>query len=541
MPVIRISDFGKAGLNTDVEPTLLQQGEWNILDNIDLESGDIRSAWGDTTVSGTCPIVPRYTFVYEGETGTFLIVSDGAVVYAFNGQIWRDISPVDSPVVSRSWDDMLTTWNGDTTQWDEQPGSAPAITGGYVTFTVFLGTLVINFSDGTPAYWPDVADRMEVLPGWPAAWRAESIIAYQNFLVAIGLDNGATAGAKYTVAWSNAAAEGEIPQDWDPAVTGSLAGLLQLRDTDGYLVVAKVLRDDLVLYKNDSIYRMFYTGNEFIFDIERVISDRGCDSVDGVGALGDVHFFADRGDIRVFNGQETQSIAISRIKEALSSAISNENRDKTIVVAYPERDEVWVAVVPAGSTTADVVLVYNKIYDAWSLKRYPGTLSMTLGPFSVTTQSSGLTWDEYQIPWNSAEDTWNQSAYEPSEDGMIFGASPNILYRADKTNSDREGNAKVCKAERSGFLVADIPQSVTVQAVYPEMEGNATVQIQLGAQWFPGDNIRWTLPQSFTPGYSRRLKTRITGQPCAFRITSNVTDGWRLGALSLQVVEARGR
>lgn len=539
MPLVRIADFGKAALNTDVQPTLLEQGEWTTLDNIDLESGDIRSAWGDTLITSSAPILPKYTFVYAGTGGTFLIISDGTRIYAFDGETWDNVTPLDAEAPTNRWDDYIGVgWDSSTNEWDNDPTGQPAETGGVVTFTVFLGTLVVNFSGGTPAYWPDVTQRMTPLPGWPAGWRTEQIIAYRNFLFAIGLnDNGITEGPKYTFGWSDAAAEGTIPDEWQ-ATAENQAGLLQLRDTQGYITLATPLRDDLVIYKNDSIYRVFYTGGELIFGVERVVSDHGCDSRVGVSGLANVHFFADRGDIRVFDGQGTKSVAISRIKERLAEGISNEFRDQTIVVAYPERDEVWVAVVPAGSSTADTVLVYSTVYDAWTTKRYSQTVSMVLGPFSASSVSVGGEWDDYIASWDSTEENWNQSAYEPSEDGMIFGSSGFDLYRADKTNTTKGGFAKQCIAERSGFVLPDIGQRVTVRGIIPEMEGSGTVQIQIGAQWHPGDNIRWTDPQSFTPGVSRKLNVRITGQPVAFRIKSAVTAGWRLGALSFNLVQA---
>lgn len=536
----RISGFGTSALNTDAQATMLQQGEWNVMHNIDLESGDIRSAWGDTLISANCPITPLYTFVYEATAGTYLIVSNGDLVYTYDNSTWTDITPIDGPVTPNEWDtDDGVVWDDDTTVWDQNPGGAPAETGGVVTFTVFLGILVIGFSEGTPAYWPETSTRMVALPGWPTGWHAQQIISYRNFLFAIGLNDTTTAGPKYTVGWSDAAGEGQVPGEWTPT-SENFAGLLQLRDTDGYLVVARILRDDLIIYKNDTIYRLYFTGDEFVFGVERVVSDRGCDSINGVTGLGDVHFFADRGDIRLFDGQQTKSVAIARIKERLSSAISNESRDRTIVVAYPERDEVWVAVVPAGSTTADIVLVYSTVFSAWTAKRYPDTISMILGPYSTTSIDLDDAWDEYTGTWDDSEDTWDRSAYEPSEDGIIFGAGSE-LYRADKTHTDRNGLAKTCIAERSGFVIPDIGHRVTLRAVYPEMEGPGTVQIQIGAQWHAGGGIRWTTPQSFTPGYSKKLNVRMTGQPVAFRVKSSVTNGWRLGAMSFDVVEAGRR
>ena len=51
MPLVRVDQFGRLGLETDPQPTLLRPGSWDLLENIDIESGDIRSAWGETPLA----------------------------------------------------------------------------------------------------------------------------------------------------------------------------------------------------------------------------------------------------------------------------------------------------------------------------------------------------------------------------------------------------------------------------------------------------------------------------------------------------------
>lgn len=544
MPLLRINGFGEGGLNTDREATLLQPGEWSRLDNIDIESGDLRSAWGDSLISADLPCEPRYLYVFIGSSGTWLIVSDGSRIYALDGTTTINITPTDTPQVDTQWDDVVTPWNNLALTWDDsyQPGGDPIPFSGEVTFSTFLGTLVVCTSEGVPCYWEGGGGRLQLLPGWDLNWRAASIHSYTSHLVVLGFDDGAVSGPQFRIAWSDAAAEGTLPQSWTPTPE-NLAGSVQLRDTDGYLVTALQLRNDLILYKQDSIYRMFLRGDEFVMGFERVISDHGCDSVRGVSAIGDVHFFVDRGDVRAFNGQTTQSVASVKIREALTATVSDEFRDQTIVVAYPEREQVWVAVVPAGSTTADIVLVYDLLHQAWSVKRYPGTVAMILGPFAATVFIPGsLTWDQAVREWDTVDEAWNTNAYSPSEDGIIFGKMGATAYRADKTNTDYLGNAKACVAERRGFLFADLDQNVTVRRVFPEMEGGP-VQIEIGTVYHVGGPIQWSPQQTFTPGQQRKLNVRLTGQPAAFRIRSQQADGWRLGGLSFEVVPAsrRGR
>ena len=125
---------------------------------------------------------------------------------------------------------------------------------------------------------------------------------------------------------------------------------------------------------------------------------------------------------------------------------------------------------------------------------------------------------------------------------MLFGQPLRLLYLGDKSNTDASGNPKACIAERTGMVVEDLQQQVTVRAVYPELLGDATVQISIGCLWQVNDpNIRWTDPQPFTPGVDKRINVRITGIPTAVRITSEVDGSWRLGALSYLFTPAGSR
>jgi hypothetical protein len=576
MPLVRISDFGKLALALDPQSTLLEPGQWSKLLNIDLLAGDIRSALGDTMLFDQPPVKPIYTYAFEGILSTYLVISDGTQVYVFRNEEWVELTTVGTAPSEFKWDDSNETWDTAASYWDAytEGGDPGALVQGRVTYTVFLGTLIVSSTEGVPLYWPDETGKLELLPSWDPSWRCFEIHAFTNHLVALGFDDQLVSGAKFRVAWSDAAAEGEIPQAWK-STSENLAGSVQLRDTDKYLVTAELFGDDLAIYKKDSIYRMFLRGDEFIMGFDRVIVDHGCDSPDGVTALQGMHFFADSGDIRVFDGQTTKSIADLAVRSSLAAGISDQFRDATKVVAWPYRSEIWIGVVPAGSDHVDAVLIYNLIHGgSWVTKNYPNTISMIVGSFAATSVTDTQIWDEGNDIWDNAEERWNLSVFEPAESGLIIGrrqeyvpleslpqailcqdfstaslkfVQPGVfadggeIYRVDVTNTDPDGNAKYCVAERSGFVISDLEQNVTIKAVYLEMEGTATVDVEIGAQWHAGDTIRWTLPQPFTPGIDKRINVRITGAPCALRISSREDAWWRLGAVSFLLTEASRR
>lgn len=502
MPLSRVTGFGNAGLKADPQPSMIEPGAWSTLENIDIENGDIRSAWGEAELpGGVSPVDPKYTFSYTSKGVTSILVSDGLAVWSYDDSgtsgvfVWRDIAAA---------------------------AQAAGRTGGVVSFTIFLGIVVINFSEGRPAQW-DAPEMTEVtfLPGWEDAWHCIQIIAYKNFLFAVGMYSEPIAlpyfpeNGDYVLAWSDAAVTGELPSSWR-STPENLAGSLQLADTNGVLVRAEILKDDLIVYKDDSIYRGFYTGDEFIFSFERAINDRGCDSYRGVAALSGVHFFCDRDDIRVFDGQGTQSIVNDRVRSLMAQSLSVSLVESTVqIVAWPGRDEVYISIPTENDDTTDLILVYHVDIDAWTFRDLPTEVqSMCLLEATGAADITGL-----------------------REDTMIYGQpsqgfDDGRIYIADRSNTTFTNAPKLCVAERTGMILTDLEQSVTMRAVYPEIRGDAAVSISIGCQWAANGDVRWTTPQVFRPGIDKRVNTRITGIPTAFRITSEVDGDWSLGALS---------
>jgi hypothetical protein len=316
---------------------------------------------------------------------------------------------------------------------------------------------------------------------------------------------------------------------------------------------------------------MFLRGDEFVMGFERQITNHGCDSPDGVAVLRNSHFFADSGDIRVFDGQTTESVTAFVVRNSLAIGISDEFRDRTIVVSWPQRDEIWVAAVSAGADTADVVLVFSAIHGGWTTKNYPGTYSMVVGPYAATAETESQIWDDAETSWDDTDQRWNFSPLNPVEDGVIFGLKTTELnvvvwgsgiawgdgslwaeegtevwrggsiVRVGLGNTKANDEPKYCVAERTGFVMTDLQQNVTLKAVYPEMEGDGPVQLQVGAQRHAGDAVRWTQPQDFRPGYDKKINTRITGMPTALRVSSHADSFWRLGAVSFETTEASRR
>ncbi len=77
----RYAGLGSVGLNTDVQPSILDGAAWTVLDNVVCEDGSVRSAYGEFR-RHELPSKPTYFTVHRKLSGAWHIVtSDGSTVW----------------------------------------------------------------------------------------------------------------------------------------------------------------------------------------------------------------------------------------------------------------------------------------------------------------------------------------------------------------------------------------------------------------------------------------------------------------------------
>jgi hypothetical protein len=185
----RYAGLGSVGLNTDVQPSLLDEAAWTVLDNVACEDGSLRSTYGELR-KYELPVRPKYYATLRAPTNEwFMVVSDGSQVWAapLETGLYANITPTTGP-------------------WPT----------GYVSFANLNSMVVVN-SDKAGAFYLDYAlGKLVPLPGWDPAWRCREMVAFRYYLVALGMiETKGTLGTEMLTpaGWT-------VPSDWDQVSAG---------------------------------------------------------------------------------------------------------------------------------------------------------------------------------------------------------------------------------------------------------------------------------------------------------------------------------
>lgn len=155
--------------------------------------------------------------------------------------------------------------------------------------------------------------------------------------------------------------------DWTPALaTQSATG--RLVSTPGAITALKAFGDQLVAYKDRSMYLGRYVGSPAVWEWDLIPGDVGCVGVDAVTDLGGLgHLFVGRSDILLFDGTRPVSVAEGKVRQWFYNQISQEYLFKTVVVHDKQNGVVWIFYPSTNSTVCDKALVYHLGTGRWGI------------------------------------------------------------------------------------------------------------------------------------------------------------------------------
>ena len=515
---IRFEKLGSVGLNTDIAPTLLPPEVWTSLYNVSTEDGSIRSAFGERKLFDT--IKPKYHFSFVDNSVQKLIISDGTAVRAY-------------------------TMDGGHTNITPTPGLSSDV----VSFTTLNGLLVVNTELSGPYYWAGGASVLLTLPGWGATWRCKQLIGFHNALIALNMTESGT-NYPHKLRWSNSADPGALPTTWTPAPEND-AGDAIIGDTAGFIMSGALLRDMLVIVKEDALYSMRYIGGNFVFQLERMSGGIGTRVLKGVAISNTTLAIFTVSDLLLFDGQNTTSIVEAKIRRGITASVSEESWQESELFAFPIGSQLVLGLVAAGRTRMNSALIFNTDDGTWSHRAVHNGYGF--GQIRVDQQNP-LTWDAIaSVGWISGDTWdsqigagWNKGVYNPSTDDAIVYQSNDAndswwvsLITAFDGSSD--GTAKSCQATRTGIPIGGADKLVMVTRVWPEFLANIPTQVWVGGQMTSDGEVSWVGPFTSTPGQTFSVTPRLTCRFLSVRIESNGIGRWRLPAITVDYEPAGER
>lgn len=449
--------------------------------------------------SGHLPNDPYQLLNLRLNTFNWWLSFGPANIYAIETSNFYDISPAGLVAVTNPWEWSCTLLNG-----------IPVFTNGK--------NLLLSW-DGI------AADDAVVVPDWPAATVCRGVVAFRFHLFAFGID-GPGGQFDNQVKWSDAAEPGTLPQFWTPAANNQ-AGDTILADTPGACMIGVPLNQQLLMYKQTSLYSIEYAGQppDNIFSSRCILRTLGALSPHSVLDRGTQHLVVGDSDVVLTDGINTQSIADNRIKRFLANSISEANALNTFVVRDANAKETWVCVPESGNQFCSIAHIWDEARDTWVTRDLAQVRCAASG--FVTDTAVSDTWDLDAGTWDTDASTWNQGSVAAIEH-IVVGQS--LTAYIEDTPDAVAVTATINKLD----LVFDDDEAIKVVHTI-QVNGNnivaAGLQIRLGARDSTNDPIAWG---SFVNIASGPFDYETTGRFISWEIQSTGTIEWTVDRVILE-------
>jgi hypothetical protein len=383
------------GLNNTASRREIGRSQASVLENWDITfQGRLQSRLGLTQLGGTLSNAPKSGGFYKRANGSnYILLNEGTDVRYLNSTTWTDIGNISS-AQRMSYANVLPS-----------------------------DRIYFSSEDNGLSFW-DGGAAITAVSSVPAG---NVILWYQNHLFHV--NNVNVAGTKYSnrVYWSDFGA---------PSTYTTASSYINLPG-EGRAVTMNVLGDTLVIFKDNSY--MFLSGygssswaiSASATSIENTDSSIGCVAPRGTVRVGanELWFIDNQGNIRRLT-QADYGFSSTVMSDNIKDTISGLDKGKLdLAVAWYDNDKVYFAVTKSGSSTNNLVLVYDRTaasrtndeawttYTGWEVAdmiSYSSSFSPVLTIFNPTTKKvythTGTTDDGVDITcrWDGKNDDYDQ-------------------------------------------------------------------------------------------------------------------------------------
>lgn len=405
------------------------------------------------------------------------------------------------------------------------------------TGTVLGGILVLNNGIDVPQAYAGNGQAID-MPDWPSTWRARSIRAYRNFLVAINVTKGSDR-YPHLICWSTQADPGTLPATW---ITGADndAGELPVAEDPTELVDACELGGSLIVYKEGSYRALTFTGGTFVMDMQRISGDGGLIGPNCVCAFPGGHFVLGQGDVFVHEGGPPRSVIDIRMRHWLFNTIDAGQLSRLWVAANPVADELWIGVPTGADHGCTLAAIWNWKADAWTIRELPGVSGAGTGVVDAMAMN---TWDQQTITWEEATATWGQLGIPPSAQRLMLASSQDSrLYLTQQGDSFADAPI-AARLVREGITLGDADAVKILRRFRPMIDAapGTTLQMRMGGAMDQVNGTQWNDWRDYVVGDDEWFDDFVSGKYLALEIRSTGVDGWRMRSLLLDVVGAGRR
>lgn len=483
------------GMVKDLAPEDLDENTFSDIHNLRMKDGKLVPVQGYEQIFSPVPQPPEHAIGVIRQGSPQLYV-------AGNGQIHRNSNG--------TWSNVTRLVGGDYT------------TGVPWNSTLLNGCVFMN-NGGDKLQVLELGDNeFKDSANIPASFTAKVFRSFKNYLFALNVNEGVTQ-LEQSLRWSDPADPGTEPPSWDVTDPTTQAGQTVLADTDGTIVDAQQLRDQLIIYKTDSVYSCQFIGGIYVFSFQKIINNRGALSKNCVATFEDNHFVVGYDDIYVHDGLQAKSISEGKVKKFFYEDLDQDYLDNVFVIPHYEEKEVWVCYPndDAINGSCNKALVWSWVYNTWSLRDVPNIIDSATA--IIDPQQEDL-WDTgTSVSWDLGGLHWDANNYSPANLSVLMVSKENdLVYQVDDS-ATFDGSTFDFVLEKLSYSFGTEDHVKHLNHLTPRIGGQGVLNTRYGTQNHLGDGIAWQSIGEYTLGRFRTY-TRGQGRYFSIRFSANTAD-----------------
>jgi hypothetical protein len=568
MPNLVVRDLGSVGVVTDANPYDLPSNAFSNCNNVIFDEGRVqrspvfkqlypaaRSSLTFADVSGT----------FASNTNTFENAQGGAVSSVRFVGSYADptagevvfVCDNDSTIRAYPQGTLVFQTPGSGTVTNEEPWSHIQVAGISVLARKGMHPYARVLSSGS-VYSTTFGD-------WGANDTATVVRSYLDFIITLNVIKGVTEYPTM-VKWCDPVQYGQnlSTLKWDPADTTSSAGENILAELKTGIRDGLVLGNSFVIYAQDQVWLMEYTGSELVFNFRRLFPTGGIINTNCVAEVEGKHFVFGEDDIYMHDGMSKKSLADKRVRRKIFQALDRTKRQRFFVT----HDSVANLIYFNYATVADEAnfkgtafcnrsAVYNYREDTWSFMDLPNIAGGAEANIVLSTNqySQDLgTYQSYDTGYTTFETTSPKLPIMLGVTDTGNGLTESRVYALDLptiglVNLPAHQEAlKEAFVERTGIDLDEsgvaLRKYKLVKSITPQAEFAMSDQeliFKIGSSDLPGAETVWRTTYAYKPSEQYKIDTNTSGRYLAYRLSLNDVVNFKFSGFDVEVQPLSGR
>ena len=570
MANLPLRELGAVGVISDANPYSLPPNAFSKAVNVVFDENRVQRA---PVFKQVFPAI-RSALAYDGSAGTF-----DAQTGTFDA---AEGPPASTSRFLGSYGDPSF---GETVFVCDRDGVVRSYPNGTITFVTPVSGLVTNDEIWThaPVAGLSVLARKGMRPyvrnvktdstysliggDWVTTHTASIVRSYLDYVIMLNVTKGTTEFPTM-VKWSNpveySSAIGAI--NWDPTNPNYIAGENIIGDMTNGIRDGLVLGSNFIIYSQNQVWLMEYTGSSLVFNFRRLFPNGGIFNTNCVVEIEGKHYVFGEDDLYVHDGISKQSIADGRVRRAV---FNNLNRSKRSA-AFVMHDSVSNLIYFCYNTSSDEVYwgntqycnqaaVYNYRSDTWSFMDMPNVIGGAETNVDLQKNTYPDVLSSYEV-YNSSYTGFDGVRPKIT---IAMGITDNLnnltesrVYAVDLPSVSLTNLPVTMETvspaimERVGIDLDDpgtgLPLRAykTITAIIPQAAFNtssASFRWDIGSADLPNNPVVYRNTIIFNPSTDYKIDTKVSGRYLAYKVTSESLEDFRFVGFDAEIVSTSKR